>query len=734
MIKKIFTFFVLSLLILSVLLPDQLNAKSHHSEGTVENRIDLNTGTIEDLVNIRGVGRKSAQRIIDYRKKHGPFKNIKDLMKVKGFGARSFNKIKDKLRVSQAKPVSENKESNETARKPVKEEKKETDQQVSSRKPGTVDINTAAVNELSSIRGIGNKSAQRIIDYREKHGPFKSIRDLIKVRGFGAKSFAKIESKIWVSQISAKKQEKPDLKNEKNTIKPKEKEEEKAKVESKPGTVDINTADVSGLSSIRGIGKKSAQRIIDYRKKYGPFKNVKDLIKVKGFGGKSFAKIESKIRVGQVSSKKQEKVSEILASSPAKKKETEQKVERKPGTVDINTANAIGLSSVRGIGKRGAKRIIAYRKKHGLFKTIEDLMKVKGFGPKSFKKIRNKIWAGTEAPVEEPEPVEEPQKEEETDTVVTPDADAVDLNAANVAVFSAIKGIGKKSAQRIIDYREKHGSFKVIADIKKVLGFGKKSFQKIKRKILVDSATAATFDKEREKRKSKKPAAVLPVAPVDLNSASRDELIAVKGIGYKTASRIIEYRESTGPFKTINELIRIKGFPREAFEKLKTRIKVSSKVVQKRVRKKTSTAIPESIKIGSFNIRLLSNSSRSDKELGLIVDLIQDFDLVAIQELRDAAVLKRLVKILNKRGHVYKHVVSPKVGRGVKELYAYVYKKGTVKLLHGPFVYSEKGDEFIREPYYAYFKAGNFDFYLVTIHVFWGKSKKKRRPEIRELA
>lgn len=56
---------------------------------------------------------------------------------------------------------------------------------------------------------------------------------------------------------------------------------------STPATVDINTADKAALSAVHGIGKRRAENIIKYRQGHGAFKNVHDLILVKGFTEKS---------------------------------------------------------------------------------------------------------------------------------------------------------------------------------------------------------------------------------------------------------------------------------------------------------------------------------------------------------------------------------------------------------------------------------------------------------------
>ena len=64
---------------------------------------------------------------------------------------------------------------------------------------GVVNINTAAAAELQSLPGIGAKTAERIVDYRQKNGPFKKIEELMNVRGVGEKNFLKLKNQITVA-------------------------------------------------------------------------------------------------------------------------------------------------------------------------------------------------------------------------------------------------------------------------------------------------------------------------------------------------------------------------------------------------------------------------------------------------------------------------------------------------------------------------------------------------------
>ena len=139
-------------------------------------------------------------------------------------------------------------------------------------------------------------------------------------------------------------------------------------------------------------------------------------------------------------------------------------------------------------------------------------------------------------------------------------------------------------------------------------------------------------------------------------------------------------------------------------------------------------------RLAAWNIRIFSNGSRNDDELNHIANMLMNYDFIAIVELRDETVLIRTEAILEGMGRDYDYVMSPPVGAKVKERYAFMFDPRIVRVIEDGAVFPDPNDAFLREPYFATFRAGLFDFTAIAVHVIWGDSVNGRRREVQELA
>ena len=142
----------------------------------------------------------------------------------------------------------------------------------------------------------------------------------------------------------------------------------------------------------------------------------------------------------------------------------------------------------------------------------------------------------------------------------------MDLNRARAAELNQLPGIGPKLAERIVSYRQTHGPFRRIDDLRQVSGIGPKTLERIRPWVCVDPGEAAAeapiqpisrAAKSAAPAKSKKEG-LLTRPPININLASQAELMRLPRIGPKLSERIIEER-AKGPFKSVDDLRRVKG-------------------------------------------------------------------------------------------------------------------------------------------------------------------------------
>ena len=77
--------------------------KSEGSGKQLASQVNVNTATEEQLQAVPGVGKVLAKRIVEFRKEHGPFRRLEDIMKVRGIGEKPFQKLRPYLSVDKVR-------------------------------------------------------------------------------------------------------------------------------------------------------------------------------------------------------------------------------------------------------------------------------------------------------------------------------------------------------------------------------------------------------------------------------------------------------------------------------------------------------------------------------------------------------------------------------------------------------------------------------------------------------
>lgn len=162
-----------------------------------------------------------------------------------------------------------------------------------------IDINHVDEKTLldSKLPGVGPSTARDIIAYREAVGCFRDIDEIRNVKRLASDSkFNAIKDLI---RVDLKGCEFRDGGEPGAAARPASKKSGRAARTGAQaggdGPVNINKASVKELDALPGIGKTTAQRIVDYRNDYGSFGSIEDLLQVPGFKESTFEKIKDLI-------------------------------------------------------------------------------------------------------------------------------------------------------------------------------------------------------------------------------------------------------------------------------------------------------------------------------------------------------------------------------------------------------------------------------------------------------
>lgn len=141
-----------------------------------------------------------------------------------------------------------------------------------------LDPNRAPEEELDRLPGVGPATARAIVESREGGAVFGQARDLLQVRGVGEVTLSRIEEHLDLSRAPPALRDAPSRADE--------------------PVIDLNRAGIETLQTLPGVGPALSGRIVELREERGGFRQVEELLDVRGIGEVVLERLRPRVRVG----------------------------------------------------------------------------------------------------------------------------------------------------------------------------------------------------------------------------------------------------------------------------------------------------------------------------------------------------------------------------------------------------------------------------------------------------
>lgn len=177
--------------------------------------LNINTATEEELMTLPGIDRAVAHSIVEYRRIIGKFKKVQDLVLVPGFGAAKLSVIQPEICVGGPRSKGLSRSSScgtpsedssnvltgdtmEESMPQFIDDSADDEPPVPTTSSRLLDVNSASIFELMTVRNINQLLAANIVHYRDKKGPFKTVEDLAKVKGLNHRLLGDLKQYLCV--------------------------------------------------------------------------------------------------------------------------------------------------------------------------------------------------------------------------------------------------------------------------------------------------------------------------------------------------------------------------------------------------------------------------------------------------------------------------------------------------------------------------------------------------------
>ena len=214
---------------------------------------------------------------------------------------------------------------------------------------------------------------------------------------------------------------------------------------------DPNTISSSDWKKL-GVRAKTIQTIEKFISKGGHFYKPGDLQKIYGLKTEEYERLEPYIKIESKTSATSEQFASL---KPKDEFQATKTYAARYSVIDINTADTTAFISLPGIGSKLASRIVTFREKLGGFYSVDQVGETYGLPDSTFQKIKQ--WLKLD------------------NTSVK----KININTTTIDEMKAHPYIKFSLANPIIAYRNEHGTFSKVEDIKKVMAVTDKVFEKI---------------------------------------------------------------------------------------------------------------------------------------------------------------------------------------------------------------------------------------------------------------
>ncbi|XP_041868075.1 endonuclease/exonuclease/phosphatase family domain-containing protein 1 [Melanotaenia boesemani] len=147
----------------------------------------------------------------------------------------------------------------------------------------------------------------------------------------------------------------------------------------------------------------------------------------------------------------------------------------------------------------------------------------------------------------------------------------LNINTATEEELMTLPGVNRTVAQNIVEYRDCIGGFKKVEDLALVSGIGATKLEVIKLEICVSSRTSSSQHSPSSLRKDLEHQSY---TGININTATPAQLMSIRGMTEKIVKNIVAYRTEHGPFKSIEDLVRVNHINSSLLDKIRFQVYV----------------------------------------------------------------------------------------------------------------------------------------------------------------